>query len=108
MNDVIEEINRYSGRNDTKMKKLPLLFKEYTDPKVNESDQKSKQTSVQKSMKQVVPRVVKKLKIDAYQYITDNMYKLEEWSGKRYRSVLFDSDRDGQDSSVFRNRIMNH
>ena len=41
-------------------------------------------------------------------YIMYNMDKLEEWSGMKYNSVLYDSERDGKDSEVFREKIMNH
>ena len=41
-------------------------------------------------------------------YIVNNIPKLEEWSGKKYSSVLYDSDIDGKDSSIFRNKILNH
>ena len=46
--------------------------------------------------------------INAYKYVVNNIPKLEEWSGKKYSSVLYDSDIDGKDSSIFRNKIMNH
>ena len=46
--------------------------------------------------------------INAYKYVVNNMNKLEEWSGKKYSSVLYDSDIDGKDSSIFRNKILNH
>ena len=36
------------------------------------------------------------------------MTQLETWSEKKYSSVLYDSDIDGKDSSIFRNKIMNH
>ena len=46
--------------------------------------------------------------INAYKYVVNNIPKLEEWSGKKYSSVLYDSDIDGKDSSIFRNKILNH
>ena len=46
--------------------------------------------------------------INAYKYVVNNIPKLEEWSGKKYSSVLYDSDIDGKDCSIFRNKIMNH
>ena len=46
--------------------------------------------------------------INAYKYVVDNIPKLEEWCGKKYSSVLYDSDIDGKDSSIFRKKIMNH
>ena len=38
----------------------------------------------------------------------NNLKTLETWSGKKYSEVLYDSDIDGKDSSIFRNKIMNH
>ena len=40
--------------------------------------------------------------------IKNNMAQLEAWSGQKYSEVLYDSDIDGKDSSIFRNKIMNH
>ena len=45
---------------------------------------------------------------ETYRYVVNNMNKLEEWCGKKYSSVLYDSDIDGKDSSIFRNKILNH
>ena len=45
---------------------------------------------------------------ETYRYVVNNIPKLEEWSGKKYSSVLYDSDIDGKDSSIFRNKILNH
>ena len=36
------------------------------------------------------------------------MNKLEEWSGKKYSSVLYDSGVDGRESSIFREKVKNH
>ena len=36
------------------------------------------------------------------------MTQLETWSGKKYSETLYDSDIDGKDSSIFRNKIINH
>ena len=41
-------------------------------------------------------------------YVTENISKLEEWSCKKYSTVLYDSDNDGKDSSIFREKILNH
>ena len=46
--------------------------------------------------------------INAYKYVVNNIPKLEEWSGRKYSTVLYDSDIDGKDSSIFREKIMNH
>ena len=43
-----------------------------------------------------------------YRYIINNMTQLEEWSGKKYSETLYDSDIDGKDSSIFRNKILHH
>ena len=32
---------------------------------------------------------------------------LEEWCGMKYQCVIYDSDKDGQESSVFTNKILN-
>ena len=40
-------------------------------------------------------------------YVFNNIDKLEEWSGKKYGSILFDSERDGNDSKIFKQKIMN-
>ena len=40
--------------------------------------------------------------------IKNNMTQLEEWSGKKYSEVLYDSDIDGKDSSIFIKKIINH
>ena len=45
---------------------------------------------------------------DPYRYVINNLKTLETWSGKKYSEVLYDSDIDGKDSSIFRNKIMNH
>ena len=39
---------------------------------------------------------------DAYKYVINNMNNLEEWSGKKYSKVLYVSERDSIDSSIFR------
>ena len=41
-------------------------------------------------------------------YIVNNIDKLEEWSGLKYSSVLYDSKRDGKDFSIFREKIIKH
>ena len=40
------------------------------------------------------------------EYVINNITQLETWSGKKYSSVLYDSDIDGKDSSIFRNKIL--
>ena len=40
--------------------------------------------------------------------IKENISKLEEWSGLKYRQVLYDSDVDGQSSQIFQDKIINH
>ena len=38
----------------------------------------------------------------------NNLKTLETWSGHQVNNVLYDSDIDGKDSSIFRNKIMNY
>ena len=40
--------------------------------------------------------------------ITKQMDTLEQWCGKKYSQVIYNSDVDGKDSSAFRNKILNH
>ena len=42
------------------------------------------------------------------EYITSNLDTLEEWSGHQVSQVLYDSDIDGNDKEIFRNKILNH
>ena len=42
------------------------------------------------------------------EYITNNIQTLETWSGHQVNTVLYDSDIDGKDSQIFRNKTMNH
>ena len=41
-------------------------------------------------------------------YIMNNKSVLEEWSGKTFNRVLYDSDNDDKKASTFREKIMNH
>ena len=82
INAIIDYVNPLR-RKEGPMEKLPLLFNEHANP--------------------VDARLQKVNK-----YVFNNMNKLEEWSGKKYSSVLYDSDIDGKDSSIFRNKILNH
>jgi len=41
-------------------------------------------------------------------YFVNNMNKLEEWSGLKFKQVLYDSERDGKSSEIFRNKTLNH
>ena len=42
------------------------------------------------------------------EYVYNNLKTLETWSEHQVNNVLYDSDIDGKDSSIFRNKIMNH
>ena len=42
------------------------------------------------------------------EHITNNIQILETWSGHQVNNVLYDSDIDGKDSQIFRNKILNH
>ena len=33
---------------------------------------------------------------------------MEDWSGLKYKQVLYDSDVDGKSSEIFKNKIINH
>ena len=44
--------------------------------------------------------------VNPYKYVVNNIDKLEEWSGRKYSSVLFDSEVDGKDSSIFRSKVL--
>ena len=44
--------------------------------------------------------------INAYKYVVNNISQLEEWSGLKDSTVLYDSDIDGKESSIFRKKIM--
>ena len=39
-------------------------------------------------------------------YVYNNLKTLETWSGHQVDTVLYDSDIDGKDSSIFKNKIM--
>ena len=41
-------------------------------------------------------------------FIEHNMNLLEQWSGHTFKSLLYDSDSDAKESSVFRNKVLNH
>ena len=43
-----------------------------------------------------------------HKYITNNIPILEEWSGKEYNTVLFDSDIDGDDCELLHSIILEH
>ena len=45
---------------------------------------------------------------DPYKYITDNIPKLEEWSGHKYGSILYDSDKNKLDYVGFANMLAYH
>ena len=54
-------------------------------------------------------RLIKIHNQEIYQkYVTENIKTLEEWSGHQMNRVLYDSDKDGKDSSIFREKIINH
>ena len=40
--------------------------------------------------------------------VKQNIPTLEEWSGLKYKQVLYDSDIDGKSSEIFRNKILKH
>ena len=42
-----------------------------------------------------------------YRYIINYIDILEEWSGKLFYYVLYDSERDRKDASIFRKKILN-
>ena len=37
-----------------------------------------------------------------------NIPELENWSGLKYKQILYDSDVDGKSSEIFKNQIINH
>ena len=39
-------------------------------------------------------------------YVLCHIPKLEEWSGKTYDKIIYDSNTDGEDSSVFESKVM--
>ena len=41
-------------------------------------------------------------------YVKQNIPTLEDWSGLKYKQILYDSDVDGKSSQIFRNKIINH
>ena len=41
-------------------------------------------------------------------FLNNNLPLLEAWSGHQVNNVLYDSDIDGKDSLIFRNKIINH
>ena len=41
-------------------------------------------------------------------FIKNNIQKLEDWSGLKYKNFLDDSDVDGKSNEIFRNKIINH
>ena len=45
---------------------------------------------------------------NAYKYIINNIPILEEWSGLKYKEILYDSNKDDKSSEIFRNKIINH
>ena len=56
----------------------------------------------------LMPEVQKALQNAIETYITSNISKLEEWSGYKYDTVIYDSEIDGKGSKTFEDRIMNH
>ena len=40
--------------------------------------------------------------IKPYKYVINNIDKLEEWSGQKFDTVLYDSERDGEDASIIK------
>ena len=45
---------------------------------------------------------------DFNKHVVKNINKLEEWSRRKYGSVLYDSEIDGKDGQTFRDNILNH
>ena len=88
LNDVIGYLNRYSS-DDEQKDSIPVKSNIHIDPKpkniVTEGNK------LQPTCK----------------YVTENICKLEEWSGKKFSSIIYDSERDGTDCSIFREKIMN-
>ena len=41
-------------------------------------------------------------------FVKNNITTLEDWSGLKYKQVLYDSDVDGKSSEIFKNKIINH
>ena len=41
-------------------------------------------------------------------YIVNNIPILEEWSGLKFNEVLYDSEKDGKSSEIFRNKVVNY
>ena len=41
-------------------------------------------------------------------YVIGNMKKLEEWSGCKYESILYDSDNDGIENKTFKIKVLGH
>ena len=80
INSVIKEVNKNADQNDPIVEVLPLLNNEYKEPRLHTLNS----------------------------YVVDNMNKLEEWSGKKYSKVLYDSDIDGKNSKIFTEKIKNH
>ena len=100
MNTVIENISKYTRRDDKSMKKLSLHTQKHIDPK-------SKQTIVINKVSPKIASTADRLKA-SNKYVIDNIPSLESWSGKKYSSVLYDSEIDSKRSSVFRKKIMKH
>ena len=49
------------------------------------------------------------LRLEIYkQYLLKNIPLLEDWSGKIFSKVLYDSERDGKESSIFKNSVISH
>ena len=42
------------------------------------------------------------------EYIISNISILDEYSGLKYKEIIYDSNIDGKSSETFRNKIINH
>ena len=43
-----------------------------------------------------------------FSFIKNNIPKLEDWSGLKFKEVLYDSEVDGKSDEIFRDKIINH
>ena len=97
MQDVLNKIDQYS-KHDEKNSSFTTSFNEWSEPK-------SEHSCINELSNNNMSKEYRFNKLNMY--VSLNIETLEEWSGKKYSSVLYDSDIDGKDTSTFRDKIMN-
>jgi len=121
MTENIHDIKEYDSIN---MNNINIMINKIVDMMIDNENQEHKQRikEINKLKKQTTTneiidikeglenkKITKKLNNRGNnEYIYNNLKTLETWSGHQVNTVLYDSDIDGKDSSIFRNKIMNH